>query len=100
MYFFWIEVNWLNVPYIRKSNRTGLLPFIYERKEQNCYERKAQQRVPLNFFYFRKEKELESKIRAPAEAEKYRLEKIAEAEKARVVLEAEAIAEARALKVR
>lgn len=46
----------------------------------------------------RKEKELESKIRAPAEAEKYRLEKIAEAEKARVVLEAEAIAEARALK--
>ena len=30
------------------------------------------------------------KIRAPAEAEKYRLEKIAEAEKSRTVLEAEA----------
>merc|ERR1719357_1394008 len=46
----------------------------------------------------RKEKELESKIRAPAEAEKYRLEKIAEAEKARTVLEAEAEAEARAVR--
>merc|ERR1712002_1279318 len=44
------------------------------------------------------EKELNSKIRAPAEAEKYRLEKIAEAEKSRTVLEAEAKAEARALK--
>jgi len=46
----------------------------------------------------RKEKELNSKIRAPAEAEKYRLEKIAEAEKSRTVLEAEAEAEARAVK--
>jgi len=46
----------------------------------------------------RKEKELNSKIRAPAEAEKYRLEKIAEAEKNRTVLEAEAEAEARAVK--
>ena len=31
----------------------------------------------------RKEKSLESKVRAPAEAEKYRLEKIAEADKVR-----------------
>jgi len=46
----------------------------------------------------RKEKELNSKIRAPAEAEKYRLEKIAEAEKSRTVLEAEAEAEARAVR--
>merc|ERR1712107_58701 len=45
-----------------------------------------------------KEKELNSKIRAPAEAEKYRLEKIAEAEKSRTVLAAEAEAEARAVR--
>ena len=32
----------------------------------------------------RKEKSLESKVRAPAEAEKYRLEKIAEADKVRI----------------
>merc|ERR1712107_289499 len=44
------------------------------------------------------EKELNSKIRAPAEAEKYRLEKIAEAEKSRTVLEAEA--EAYAIEVK
>merc|ERR1719341_1899174 len=46
----------------------------------------------------RKEKELNSKVRAPAEAEKYRLEKIAEAEKSRTVLEAEAEAEQMAKK--
>jgi flotillin len=46
----------------------------------------------------RKEKELESKIRRPAEAEKYRLETIAEANRQRAVLEAEAEAEAIALK--
>eukprot|EP00088_Acartia_fossae_P058150 TRINITY_DN6797_c0_g1_i11.p1 TRINITY_DN6797_c0_g1~~TRINITY_DN6797_c0_g1_i11.p1 ORF type:complete len:431 (-),score=146.39 TRINITY_DN6797_c0_g1_i11:676-1968(-) len=46
----------------------------------------------------RKEKELDSKIRKPAEAEKFRLEKIAEAEKQRIVLEAEALAESKALK--
>merc|ERR1712107_208861 len=34
----------------------------------------------------RKEKELDSKVKKPAEAEKYRLEKIAEAEKQRKVL--------------
>ena len=34
----------------------------------------------------RKEKSLESKVRAPAEAEKYRLEKIAEADKVRIHL--------------
>ena len=37
-------------------------------------------------------------VRKPAEAEKYRLEKIAEAERNRVVLEAEAEAEAQALR--
>merc|ERR1711892_1048142 len=38
----------------------------------------------------RREKELDSKVRKPAEAEKFRLEKIAEAERQKVVLEAEA----------
>ena len=38
-------------------------------------------------------------MRKPAEAEKYRLEKIAEAEKMKIVLEAEALAEAKQVKV-
>ncbi|CAG9824211.1 unnamed protein product [Phaedon cochleariae] len=42
----------------------------------------------------RKERELEATIRRPAEAEKYRLEKIAEANHKRVLLEAQAEAEA------
>ncbi|XP_067001146.1 flotillin-1 isoform X2 [Anabrus simplex] len=42
----------------------------------------------------RREKELEATIRRPAEAEKYRLEKLAEANRNRVILEAEAEAEA------
>merc|ERR1712128_78394 len=46
----------------------------------------------------RRERELESKVKKPAEAEKYRLDTIAEAEKLKTVLEAEAEAEARALK--
>uniref|UniRef100_A0A1Y1MJ69 Band 7 domain-containing protein n=1 Tax=Photinus pyralis TaxID=7054 RepID=A0A1Y1MJ69_PHOPY len=46
----------------------------------------------------RRLQELESTIRRPAEAEKYRLEKIAEANCKRVVLEAEAEAEALRLK--
>lgn len=46
----------------------------------------------------RKEKELDSKIRKPAEAEKYRAEKMAEAHKQKIVLEAEAAAEAIAMK--
>ena len=46
----------------------------------------------------RKEKELDSKINKPAEAEKYRLETIALAQKQRQILEAEAEAEAIALK--
>ncbi|XP_059483288.1 flotillin-1-like isoform X2 [Neocloeon triangulifer] len=41
----------------------------------------------------RRERELEATIRRPAEAEKYRLEKLAEANRNRVVLEAEAEAE-------
>lgn len=41
----------------------------------------------------RREKELDATVRCPAEAEKYRLEKIAEANKQRVVMEAEAEAE-------
>ena len=41
----------------------------------------------------RREKELEATIRRPAEAEKYRLEKLAEANKLRIVMEAEAEAE-------
>lgn len=46
----------------------------------------------------RREKELEATIRRPAEAEKFRLEKIAEAHRQKTVLEAEA--EAEAVKVR
>jgi len=46
----------------------------------------------------RKERELDSKVRKPAEAEKYRLETIAEATKQQVVLQAQAEAEAKALK--
>merc|ERR1712150_430784 len=46
----------------------------------------------------RKERELDSKMRKPAEAEKYRLEKIAEAQRQKTVLEAEAEAEAIALR--
>merc|ERR1712198_562259 len=38
----------------------------------------------------RREKELDSKVRKPAEAEKFRLETIADAEKQKIVLEAEA----------
>ena len=40
------------------------------------------------------EKELEATVRRPAEAEKYRMEKIAEAKRNKVILEAEADAEA------
>jgi len=46
----------------------------------------------------RKERELDSKVRKPAEAEKYRLETIAEATKQQIVLQAQAEAEAKALK--
>ncbi|KAK5642764.1 hypothetical protein RI129_008931 [Pyrocoelia pectoralis] len=46
----------------------------------------------------RRERELEATIRRPAEAERYRLEKLAEANHNRVVLEAEAEAEAVRLK--
>ncbi|XP_034110137.1 flotillin-1 isoform X2 [Drosophila sulfurigaster albostrigata] len=46
----------------------------------------------------RREKELDATIRCPAEAEKYRLEKLAEANKLRVVMEAEA--EAESIKIR
>lgn len=41
----------------------------------------------------RRERELEATVNRPAEAEKYRLEKIAEANRNRVILEAEAEAE-------
>ena len=46
----------------------------------------------------RKEKELDSRIKKPAEAEKYRLEILAEAERQQIVLEAEAEAEARSVR--
>lgn len=42
----------------------------------------------------RKEKELDAKVRRPAEAEKFKLEKLADAHRQRVILEAEAEAEA------
>ena len=41
----------------------------------------------------RREKELDAQVRKPAEAEKYKVEKIAEANRNKVVLEAEAEAE-------
>jgi len=46
----------------------------------------------------RREKELDSKVKKPAEAEKFRLEKIAEAERIKITLEAEAKAEALAVR--
>ncbi|KAF5279002.1 hypothetical protein FQA39_LY05680 [Lamprigera yunnana] len=46
----------------------------------------------------RRERELEATVRRPAEAEKYRLEKLAEANHNRIILEAEAEAEAVRLK--
>ncbi|XKL66249.1 hypothetical protein PGB90_009669 [Kerria lacca] len=46
----------------------------------------------------RKEKELESTVRRPAEAEKFRLEKIAEAQRTKMILEAEAESESLRLK--
>ena len=46
----------------------------------------------------RKHFELDSKIRKPAEAEKYRLETIAEAQRLKIIMEAEAEAEAVAIK--
>uniref|UniRef100_A0A915BAY9 Band 7 domain-containing protein n=1 Tax=Parascaris univalens TaxID=6257 RepID=A0A915BAY9_PARUN len=46
----------------------------------------------------RKEKELDATIRRPADAEKYRLEKLAEAKKQHVILHAEADAEAERLR--
>lgn len=42
----------------------------------------------------RRERELNATVRRPAEAEKYKLEKLAEAERQRIQLEAEAAAEA------
>jgi len=60
----------------------------------------------LNFFFLgnqeqeiqRRERELDSTVRRPAEAEKYRLEKIAEANRNRLIMEAEADAEAEILR--
>ena len=46
----------------------------------------------------RRERELDSRIKKPAEAEKYRLEVLAEAERQQIILEAEAEAEARAVR--
>uniref|UniRef100_F1KXW5 Flotillin-1 n=1 Tax=Ascaris suum TaxID=6253 RepID=F1KXW5_ASCSU len=46
----------------------------------------------------RKEKELDATVRRPADAEKYRLEKLAEAKKQHVILHAEADAEAERLR--
>ena len=46
----------------------------------------------------RRERELDSTVRRPAEAEKFRLEKIAEANRNRLIMEAEADAEAEILR--
>lgn len=46
----------------------------------------------------RTERRLDHNVRKPAEAEKYRLEKIAEAERKKLILEAEAQAEAIAIR--
>ena len=46
----------------------------------------------------RKEKSLEATIKKPADAEKYRLEKIAEAERKQAILKAEGDAEAKIMK--
>ena len=54
---------------------------IEEQKQQVKVVERLQQIQISEQEIFRKEKELDSKIRKPAEAEKYRLEKIAEAQK-------------------
>jgi flotillin len=46
----------------------------------------------------RRERELDSTVRRPAEAEKFRLEKMAEANKNKVIMESEAEAEAEILR--
>ena len=71
---------------------------IKEQEEQVKVVEKTQQIEIQEQEKFRKEKELDSKVRKPAEAEKYRLEKIAAAKKQVIILEAEAAAEALQLK--
>ncbi|XP_014221338.1 flotillin-1 isoform X1 [Trichogramma pretiosum] len=60
---------------------------------ERCQEISVQEQEKL-----RREKELEATVRQPANAEKYRLEKMAEANKLKTVMEAEA--EAEAIKIR
>ena len=57
---------------------------VVERTQEICVQDQEMQR---------RERELEATIRRPAEAEKFRLEKLAEANKNRVILEAEAESE-------
>lgn len=42
----------------------------------------------------RRERELDANVRRPAEAERYKLERLAEAERQKIILEAQGIAEA------
>lgn len=59
---------------------------------------RAQQILVQEQEILRRQKELEAKVRRPADAEKFRLVKLAEAHRQRVILEAEAEAEAIRLK--
>ena len=55
-------------------------------QEINIQQQEIERSVtrPFLISFFRKEKELESKVRKPAEAEKYRLEMIAKAQAKKV----------------
>merc|ERR1711942_279327 len=62
---------------------------VIERTQEICIQEQEIQR---------RERELDSGVRRPAEAEKFRMEKLAEANRNRLIMEAEAEAEAVALK--
>ena len=81
----------IKVKVVEREQQIAIQQQEIQRKEK---ELNSKVRVCLIFLWLKcnSESSLYSafKVRAPAEAEKYRLEKIAEAEKSRTVLEAEA----------
>ena len=81
----------IKVKVVEREQQIAIQQQEIQRKEK---ELNSKVRVYLIFLWLKcnSERSLYSafKVRAPAEAEKYRLEKIAEAEKSRTVLEAEA----------
>ena len=89
-------------PVVQFSIKLNLYFFFLQIKEQETQVKVIERRQEIELQeqeIQRKEKELDSKVRKPAEAEKYMLETLAEAARQKAVLEAEAEAEAIALKV-